>query len=217
MEVQLRIAGPYLRLIAWAIDLAVTVGILFLLGVFALGISTKVGTNVGYGIWMLSYFVVFWFYPVLFEAGDKGATLGKRATGLRVVNELGTQITMGQAMVRSFVRGVELVFPFFPLVVFFHPRFQRLGDLAAGTLVVYAKPRVHSGAVVPPALSVIPVNQALSREEQAAILSFRDRSVGWSEARREELVDYLFPLTGERGPKGVSQILGMAQWLEDRR
>ena len=120
-------------------------------------------------------------------------------------------------MIRNIVRWIEIILPLFPMVFFFHPRFQRLGDLAAGTLVVYSRPRIDPLIPGPPPLDKVPVNLTLSREEEAAILSFRYRSGGWSEARRMELANHLAKVTGEVGPKGVSRLMGMAHWLEEQR
>ena len=109
------------------------------------------------------------------------------------------------------------VLPFVPLIAFFNRRFQRLGDLAAGTLVVYAKPRVDPmEAGMSPAPSV-PLALSLSREEESALLSFRYRSASWSASRQVELANHLAKMTGEIGPKGVQRALGMANWIEEQR
>ena len=175
------------------------------------------GGNVSQAFYLLGFFFVWWFYHVLFEVSPWGATVGKKALGLRVVNEAGGSVTLGQAMIRNFIRGVEMSLPFVPLIAFFNPRFQRLGDLAAGTLVVYSRPRLDPIIPGPPPLEKVPVNLSLSREEEAALLSYRYRSGGWSEARRMELANHLAKVTGEVGVKGVSRVLGMAHWLEEQR
>lgn len=217
MEIHLRTAGPFLRLIAYLIDLLAEGALLLAVGIVVGLIFPFLGGNVTNGIYSLSFFLIWWFYHVLFEISPWGATLGKRALGLRVVDEAGGGVRLGQAMIRNFIRGVEMIIPFVPLLAFFHPRFQRLGDLAAGTLVVYARPRVDPLIPGPPPLAKVPVNLTLSRDEEAAILSFRYRSGGWSEARRVELANHLAKVTGEVGPKGVSRIMGMAHWLEEHR
>lgn len=217
IEIHLRAAGPYLRFIAYFLDLIfqiLTVVAIFFLLMFSLGFW---GINVASGVFNLCYFFVAWLYPVIFECGKKGATPGKRIFGLRVVDEAGGTISVGQSMVRNFLRLAEMLVPFVPLVAFFHPRFQRLGDLAAGTLVVYARPRVDQVVSGPPAMETIPVNRTLTREEEAAILSFRYRSGSWSDVRRQELANHLQPLTGDLGPEGVNKVLGMANWLEGQR
>jgi len=217
MEIHLRTAGPFLRLVAWILDLVIEMIALIILSVGFNLIFPVMGGNVSQGIFLLSFFLIWWFYHVFFEISPWGATIGKRAFGLRVVNEAGGGIAMGASMTRNFIRGVELLIPFASLIVFFNPRFQRLGDLAAGTLVVYSKPRIDPVIPGPPPLEKVPVNLILSREEEAAVLSFRYRSGGWSEARRMELANHLEKMTGEVGPKGVSKLMGMAHWLEEQR
>lgn len=69
----------------------------------------------------------------------------------------------------------------------------------------------------PPPLNSVPVNITLTREEEAAIMAFRDRSGGWSEGRQAELGNHLASITGMNDAKGVNQVLGMANWLEARR
>ncbi len=215
MEIHLRVAGPFLRFYAYVIDLLIIIAGAFAL-VFILTLSMGgLGPHIVLGVFYLLWFVLAWFYPVFFEVSRKGATPGKMAMGLRVVNEAGGTITVGASMVRNFIRIGEMICPFLPLAAFLNRRFQRLGDLAAGTFVIYSRPRVDPIYSGPPTLNAIPVNISLTREERAAIISFRHRSGNWSEARRAELVNHLSTLTGHAGPKGVSTIIGMACWLED--
>ncbi|MGC6425725.1 MAG: RDD family protein [Akkermansiaceae bacterium] len=215
VEVHLRTAGPFLRLMALLLDSLIKTAISVLFYFLIMMASSALGDNVAQGIWMLFSFVLSWFYDVLFEIGSKGATWGKRAAGIRVVTQGGATVSVGQSMVRNIIRIVEVSLPLIPLAVFFNARFQRLGDLAAGTLVVYAKEAVDPVFSGPPALAVVPVSLPLTREERAAVISFRHRAGGWSEARRAELANHLSPLTREVGPKGVEKVIGMAQWLEE--
>jgi len=217
MEIHLRTAGPFLRFIAFLLDCLVKFAILLVLFLGVSLIVPALGGNVAEALRLLGAFFVWWFYDVIFEVSPWGATIGKRALGLRVVDEAGGGIRLGPSMIRNFIRQVEIWIPFLPLIAFFNPRFQRLGDLAAGTLVVYSRPRIDPVIPGPPPLEKVPVNITLSREEEAAILSFRYRSGGWSEARRMELANHLAKLTGEVGPKGVSRVMGMAHWLEEQR
>ena len=199
MEIHLRAAGPFLRFAAFLLDSIFQIIILLVFLIVSIFSASYLGSEVAEGIRLLLFFFVLWFF------------------GLRVVDEAGGSVSLGQSMIRNFLRLMEVITPFMPLVAFFHPRFQRLGDLAAGSLVVYAKPRLEHSVSGPPALESVPVTCALTREEEAAILSFRYRSGGWSEARRVELTNHLQPLTGELGPKGVNKVLGMASWLEGQR
>ncbi len=107
-------------------------------GAIALAIFMAFLGAAGMGIFLFLLFVAFWGYGGLMEAFCNGQTLGKMAVGVRVVSETGLSINAGQAMLRNVLRSADLVPPFFPGVVamLFGSRFQRLGDLAAGTMVV---------------------------------------------------------------------------------
>ena len=217
MEIHLRVAGPFLRLSAFLLDLISKYAVMVALQSLLELIFPFLGGNVAIAFSYLAAFFVWWFYDVVFELSPWGATLGKKAFGLRVVNEAGGGVKVGQAMIRNIIKTIEIFVPFLPLIACFHPRFQRLGDLAAGTLVIYSRPRIDPMVPGPPPMHCVPVNLALSREEEAAILSYRYRSGGWSEARRVELADHLKKITGETGPRGINRVMGMAQWLEERR
>lgn len=88
----------------------------------------------------VAQFAILWGYYVLFEAFFDGQTPGKRSQRLRVVQEGGYSITFGASAVRNLVRVVDMQ----PVVLYavgmvgalLSPRGKRLGDLAAGTLVV---------------------------------------------------------------------------------
>jgi hypothetical protein len=101
---------------------------------------------------MVWTFVVQWGYFLLFEWLWHGQTPGKRVVGIRVIHLTGTGLTFGQAAVRNILRVADglplLVMDFFPLlygvgfvVAACTPENRRLGDLAAGTLVVYVDHR----------------------------------------------------------------------------
>lgn len=84
-------------------------------------------------------FALFWGYYIAFEVTTNGQTLGKRALGLRVIKEGGYPIGLADAAIRNLVRIVDFL-PFFYatglLCMVINRRWQRLGDLAAGTLVI---------------------------------------------------------------------------------
>ena len=84
-------------------------------------------------------FAVFWGYYMVFEATTNGQTFGKLALGLRVIKEGGYPIGFADAAIRNLVRIVDFL-PFFYgvglLCMMLNKNWQRLGDLAAGTLVI---------------------------------------------------------------------------------
>jgi hypothetical protein len=99
-------------------------------------------------------FAVQWFYFVVLEWRLDGRTLGKHALGLRVIDERGVRVTFLQATVRNLLRIVDLL-PGLYLVgattALLDGRGRRLGDLAAGTLVVRTRSMPMPSAIVPPA------------------------------------------------------------------
>ena len=221
VEIRLRIAGPILRIFAWMIDMVV-IGLSLLLLALVLGITGLViGDNVISGVMMLAAFVMTWWYPVLCEVSRWGATVGKKVCGLRVMQPSGAPITWSQAIVRNFLRVVDINPPFWGLPGMVSclatRRFQRLGDLAAGTVVVYERNEIVPESSGPPPLQAQRPMVALRPEESRAIVTFRERAVFWSDARRREIADHLQVLTGKQGEAGVNSLSAMAHWLQDKR
>ena len=93
----------------------------------------------GHGDCVFIVFFCNWGYFTLFEAFWNGQTPGKRVARIRVIQRSGRAIGLFESMARNFVRYVDQI-PFFYAVgviaMFATKQHQRLGDLAAGTLVV---------------------------------------------------------------------------------
>ncbi len=133
------LAGLGTRAAAAAIDLAVLGLINLVVAIFASAAGVTESWESGLGSWgtaivVLFFSLGFFLYFTLFEALWDGRTPGKRALGIRVVQDTGRPITANAAAVRNLIRIVDLSLG--PLFVFFHPASKRLGDLAAGTIVV---------------------------------------------------------------------------------
>lgn len=206
-------AGAVPRASAFALDLLLR-GVL--LGAIAILLSML--GRFGTGLILLAAFLVEWFYPVAFEVLADGATPGKRALGLRVVEADGRPVGFAGSMIRNLLRTADFLpflFGFGLLFMLFHPRFQRLGDLAAGTLVVWA-PEAPQAPALPPAPPQAPACK-LRLAEQKALIAYAERCPRLSPARQEELADILEPLTHARGATGVSRLQGMARWLAGER
>jgi uncharacterized RDD family membrane protein YckC len=221
MEIRLRIAGPFLRVLAWLLDFFFLVAAIVVISIVTAISGIVIGGNVVRGLLMLAWFVLSWWYPVFFEASKWGATFGKKICGLRVMQPSGAPISFSQAVVRNFLRVVDINPPFFGLIGMVSclatRRFQRLGDLAAGTVVVYDRQDLMPASQGPPPLSPVRPSVAIKPEEARALATFRDRSVFWSDARRVEIADHLEVLSGTRGMPGVNRLLAMAHWLQERR
>ena len=221
IEIRLRMAGPMLRAGAYLMDLLIRSAILgigaILLGLAGIGI----GIQVAGGMFLLAWFLLDWLYPVFFEAGKRGATPGKRMMGLRVVQSTGSPITLGQAVVRNFLRFIDGM-PFFTYLFgmtscMATQRFQRLGDLAAGTVVIYDRIPPMPVMAAPPPVNAVPLPVGLSADEMRALALFRERAGLWSDGRRVEIADQAAVLSGETGVVGVTRLLAMAHWVQEKR
>lgn len=95
-------------------------------------------------MWLLALFgliafAFFWGYYVFFEVLWNGQSPGKRWVGLRVIRTDGTPITLTESLIRNLVRLVDFMPAYYGIGVvtmFINSQSRRLGDLAAGTLVV---------------------------------------------------------------------------------
>lgn len=204
----LRPAGAPARAVAWLLDLLI-------LGAAATGfaILTSLLGVVGVGLHLLFFFALNWGYGVAFEMLRNGATPGKSVLGLRVTHDDGTPVTLRASVLRNLLRFAD----FLPMAygagivtMLLDPDSRRLGDLVAGTVVVYDPTDRWSDL---PAADAIAPSVALSAEERAALVSFAVRVPSWSTARRAELADILHPLTRLRGPEGVDRLVSIAHHL----
>ena len=207
VDLTLRAAGPVVRAVALALDSLIKAA-LYLALTPLLALSGR-----GTGLVLWGMFLVEWFYPVIFELRT-GATPGKRAMGLAVVAEDGTPVTPAASLIRNLLRVVD----FLPvaygaglLCTLIDRDFRRLGDLAAGTLVVHVRPATQAREI--PHRDPIPLPRPLPVAVQQAILGYGERSPRLSADRRTELAETLAPLSGQRGEAAQETLLGYANWL----
>jgi uncharacterized RDD family membrane protein YckC len=206
-------SGPVPRALAWAIDLSIRMVLLMVASM----VLAMLGTA-GFGPYAVLMFLVFWFYPVLFEVLDHGRTPGKRALGLRVIASNGAPVGWLAAFTRNLMRTVDML-PFGYatglLASLADPWGRRLGDMVAGTLVVHdARPHEPQAAPVSAALAPAVV---LLPHEQAALVAFGERGPQLTQERQAELADLAEPLVQARGSLAVARLYGIANWLLGRR
>src|SRR3984893_2673210 len=160
-----QVAGLGTRAIAQLIDLLILGGILFavlLCGVAAGAMS--VSQTIGTLIEIIGGFVVIFGYFWISEALWSGQTIGKKAFRLRAVGDRGEPLTFLQAGIRNVVRIVDFLpygYGVGMVVLFANGKGKRLGDLAAGTIVVKDSDHVWLGQLgggrrPPPALAGAP-------------------------------------------------------------
>ncbi len=211
VDLALRVAGPVPRALAWGVDTVLQGGI-------AIGLQIAFGAlaGVGMGLYLIGLFALIWFYPVVFEVRANGQTPGKRLMGLRVVQENGTPVGWSASVLRNFL----LVADFLPLLylaglvsMISDASFRRLGDLAAGTLVVYADtPRAHMTPI--PDVTPLAPPFALTIEEQAAVIAFAERAASLSAERVAELAAIPRALAGDDDPR--ERLIAHAAYLVGR-
>lgn len=215
VEIELNVAGPVVRAMAWLIDFALR-AVIYMVVLILLAVTVPSFSEMGLVAGMLSIlaFMFEWLYPTLFE-GFTGSTPGKKWTRLKVLQEDGTPLTFPSAIIRNFLRAVD----FLPLLYVTglvamnnNQRFQRLGDLAAGTLVVYV-PESNTHEAIDQNEASQPVPAYLGTADRLALISFADRSSGLSAARQVELVNTLEPVTGLQGEDAVKMIKAWANWI----
>jgi uncharacterized RDD family membrane protein YckC len=132
------LAGPVTRCLALLVDLACIVAVASITGRL-LTIAALISEDFAQGLIIICYFVTGIGYGVLLEWLWRGQTLGKRLLRLRVLDASGLRLQLHQVLLRNLLRFVDMLPAFYLLggvVSILSPRAQRLGDLAAGTVVV---------------------------------------------------------------------------------
>ncbi len=209
IDMILRPAGLVSRALAFAVDLAIRAGVIGILFVLL-----QLFDKLGMGLAAIAIFLVNWWYMVLFEVLNQGRTPGKRMLGLRVVHDDGTPIDWSSSVIRNLLRFVDMLplgYSLGAITCLNHPLFKRLGDLAAGTLVIYSD-RPALRPVVPHAEPVI-VPFALRLDEQRALLSLAERQGELSAARTQELAAILAEPLHIPADKAVGHVNGIARRL----
>ncbi len=133
-----QLAGPMARFLAWSIDLLVLIGFIILLNIL-LAFFSAISMEIAQAAGMLVFFGFSIGYGIFTEWRWRGQTLGKRVLRLRVVDVHGLRLKFGQIVIRNLLRPVDMLpGPYLVggLACLLSNRCQRLGDLAANTIVI---------------------------------------------------------------------------------
>ena len=215
VEVDFHLAGPGTRFCAMVIDslfmMLLLIVILILLLVLDIGFRSNLLRDFGpkgnrLGGWLtwvnalgiLVLFGIFFGYHCFFELIMRGQTPGKRSMKIRVIREDGTPAAAMDIVVRNLVRMVDILpaaYGLGGLMVFLHPMNKRLGDLAAGTIVVkegeldYRASQDRNYVLAAPLPTV--ANKELEPEERRVLTGFLHRRVELLPEARGRLAERL--------------------------
>ena len=215
IELALSPAGVVARSYAFIIDFGIRL-IVFAIVAMTLG---QLGAF-GVGLTLASFFLIEWLFPVVFELSGWAATPGKRALGLRVVMDSGLPVTAAASLTRNLLRAADfmpLAYAAGMVTMLFRHDFKRLGDIAAGTLVVHEAlpPVAHTLVDATPR----PPAERLSVRAQSAVIDWAGRLPRLTAARAEELASIAAPRVVPRAPseQRVGALVGVAHWLMGER
>jgi uncharacterized RDD family membrane protein YckC len=147
VSIRYELAGLGSRFLAVTVDMIVQllIGLGLVIGyAFAAPVIARIGFGKTANAWLIAlgivvFFALFFGWFIVFETWWSGRTPGKRALGLRVVRDGGFPVDLGAAVIRNLVRIAEVALGFYLLSAIsalISKENKRLGDLAAGTLVV---------------------------------------------------------------------------------
>lgn len=213
-----RVAGPFRRLPAFLIDLMLRVGVWMAL-MFLLGIADLIDifdSAFGVAVILILIFIMEWLYGGLLETFWNGQTVGKRVMGIRVLSTDGQPINGLQAMMRNILRFADMM-PLIPFAAVFdqpsalpiptfviglvapllNQRFQRLGDIVCGTMVVIEEKGLMFEAAkiddprVPQLAAELPAGFSVSRTMARALATYVDRRHLFTPPRRREIARHI--------------------------
>jgi uncharacterized RDD family membrane protein YckC len=143
------------------------------------------------GIMMLLGFIFFVGYDIYYEAYRQGQTPGKKYIGIRVIADDGGPLSMRGVMIRNFMNIADFLpvgYLIGGVLCLLNNRGQRLGDMAAGSLVVRDQEMVKVSAVIPVITSYTAPVAQFSRE-QLALFTMQDKHVLESYLQRFDTLD----------------------------
>ena len=187
IEMEVHPAGLFVRGLAFLVDELVRWTII------AAGLTIGAFAGLfGLGLALIVMFLTYWLYGVGFEVLNNGMTPGKKMHGLQVVHDDGTPIRLPASLLRNLILYVDLLPAAYAagiVTMLLTTNFRRLGDLAAGTMVIY-RPTEQAASTE----SVAGVRAApfiLTPAEQGVLVDFLERSSSLTVERSAELAGLL--------------------------
>jgi len=192
VELELVLAGVGSRFAATLLDVVVQLGAIFALAI----VLGPLGSN-GYAVavYLVAVFLILFAYDIILETWNRGRSIGKLAAGLRVVRAGGDAEGFLTAAVRNFLRIIDFLPAFYVvgvISILATSRNQRLGDLAAGTIVIRERrpPVAPASTYVPPQAAAPYLDwdvSAVSTEDIATLRQFLERRLSINPGARAHL------------------------------
>jgi uncharacterized RDD family membrane protein YckC len=216
-ELQFQLAGIGTRFLAYLVDRLLQVGLSLFIGILAFSLASsafgifemhewyrKMVSR--FGEWVLAalilaYALITIGYFILFEYFWSGSTPGKRWQGIRVIRKDGRPLSFFDSAIRNILRIIDILADIYPVglfVMFLDPWTRRLGDLAAGTLVVLETEQdqpVLGSRPLPeessdPEMRRVVIN--MTPDEYQLVTRFLARRTGFEPQARERIAWELF-------------------------
>ncbi len=146
VTIDMPVAGLGSRFFALLVDYLIWAAFFLAIGIFfsvvhpSMAVFSKLGEKWSVALVTFGVFLFYWGYFTLFEAFWDGRTPGKRAAKIRVIQRTGQGIGLFEAMIRNLLRLIDQIPSIYVvgvISILVTRQQQRLGDLAAGTLVVH--------------------------------------------------------------------------------
>ncbi|MDQ7784705.1 MAG: RDD family protein [Desulfomonilaceae bacterium] len=238
-ELEFRLAGIGTRFLAFLLDRIIQFGVvltlILMVSLFAL-LIWRVDPSVeilkrlegSIGQWMLGaaillYGIIVLGYFILFEYFWSGSTPGKRWQDIRVIRTDGRPISFLDSAVRNILRFVDILFEVYPIglmIMFVDGKNRRLGDLAAGTLVVMDKeikrPTGGTGGnrIDESDSSLRPIVSAMTPADYRLVSRFLARRASLERAHRSKLAAEIRDRVIKRSNGPIPAHVNVETWLE---
>ncbi len=218
----LEVAGVGSRVLASVIDNVILagafLGFFIMLGILA-GFGLVLG-RWGVALLVLGGFAAWTGYFILFEGLRRGQTPGKRMVGIRVVMDTGKSVSLGAAVARNLLRVADFLPPPYllgTLLIAFHPRGKRLGDMVAGTVVARDRPSTPPPLRQPQPVAELPSIPELSDAEFGLLAQFESRHQQLPPQGRARLAARLMERVDRSAPIGVSDTAHLLALYQEER
>lgn len=219
VEIELRPAGLFARGMALLIDEMIR-----MVAIVAVSLVFGLTGLFGGAVIILVAFATYWLYGILFEVLAGGQTPGKRSQGLMVVHDDGSPVRLPASTIRNLLLAADYLPGFYSggAIALLITGNRRIGDLVAGTLVVYVDKPVQNASKNASADrgSNQPLNQVakpmpfpMTADEQTDFVEFLERESELSDERRQELASIVAQPLGVPVSASLDEIRAVASGL----